>query len=160
MKSISVVLALFSTGLMAGIFFTWTNAVKPGIGQLDDYIYLSSLQSMNREILNPMFYFAFILPIVSLPVSAALNYGSHGTYDFKILLLATAIYWIGAFLVTILGNIPLNEMLDAVDLEELKTEDWSVMRKKIEDKWNRYNLIRTLASIASFALIIWSLLRK
>ena len=44
--------AILSTGLMAGIFFTWSNAVKPGIGKLSDKEYLKALQSMNRVILN------------------------------------------------------------------------------------------------------------
>ena len=44
--------AILSTGLMAGIFFTWSNAVKPGIGKLSDIEYLKALQSMNRVILN------------------------------------------------------------------------------------------------------------
>ena len=40
--------AILSTGLMAGIFFTWSNAVKPGIGKLSDLEYLKALQSSNR----------------------------------------------------------------------------------------------------------------
>ena len=48
------------TGLMAGIFFTWTNAVKPGISKLRDLEYLKSFQSMNRVILNIPFKLLFI----------------------------------------------------------------------------------------------------
>lgn len=48
------------TGLMAGIFFTWSNAVKPGIGKLTDLEYLKSFQSMNRVILNIPFKVLFI----------------------------------------------------------------------------------------------------
>ena len=29
--------AILSTGLMSGVFFTWSNAVKPGIGKLSFY---------------------------------------------------------------------------------------------------------------------------
>ena len=49
MKTESMILAsaILLTGLMAGIFFTWSNAVKPGIGKLSDIEYLRSLQSMN-----------------------------------------------------------------------------------------------------------------
>ena len=54
MKTETIILAsaILLTGLMAGIFFTWSNAVKPGIGKLSDLEYLRSLQSMNRVILN------------------------------------------------------------------------------------------------------------
>ena len=42
-----IFMATLSTGLMAGIFFTWTNAVTPGIGKLKDIEYLGALQAMN-----------------------------------------------------------------------------------------------------------------
>ena len=61
MKSETIILALaiLLTGLMAGIFFTWSNAVKPGIGKLSDIEYLRALQSMNRVILNNAFKIIF-----------------------------------------------------------------------------------------------------
>ena len=38
-ETIILALAILLTGLMAGIFFTWSNAVKPGIGKLSDIEY-------------------------------------------------------------------------------------------------------------------------
>lgn len=153
-------LAVLFTGLMAGIFLTWTNAVTPGIGRLDDKAYLSALQSMNRVIINPLFYVVFIVPIISMPISTAINFGSKGIYDFKLLLAATLIYWTGAFFVTIFGNIPLNEILEHTPLEKLSVEELSVLRDKIEIKWNDFNLIRTIFSFISFALLILSLILR
>ena len=57
---IILILAILFTGLMAGIFFTWSNAVKPGIGKLSDIEYLRAFQSMNRVILNNTFKLIFI----------------------------------------------------------------------------------------------------
>jgi len=79
MQLIVLFLATMSTGLMAGIFFTWTNAVTPGIGKLKDIEYLSALQSMNRVILNPAFYLVFICPILTLPLTTILNYNSQSS---------------------------------------------------------------------------------
>ena len=69
MKTILLIVAIVSTGLMAGIFFTWTNAVKPGIGTLDDINYMKAFKAMNRVILNPLFYMAFILPVLTISIS-------------------------------------------------------------------------------------------
>ena len=44
MITIINVISIISTGMMAGIFFTWTNAVKPGIGKLDNLSYLKAFQ--------------------------------------------------------------------------------------------------------------------
>ena len=59
-ETIILAIAILFTGLMAGIFFTWSNAVKPGIGKLSDIEYLTALQSMNRVILNNTFKLVFI----------------------------------------------------------------------------------------------------
>ena len=60
-ETIILAMAILLTGLMAGIFFTWSNAVKPGIGKLSDLEYLRALQSMNRVILNKLLLTLLIL---------------------------------------------------------------------------------------------------
>ena len=68
MKTETIILAtaIVFTGLMAGVFFTWSNAVKPGIGKLSDLEYLKTLQSMNRVILNNAFRIIFIGAIIAV----------------------------------------------------------------------------------------------
>ena len=151
---ITLFIAVMTTGLLSGIFFTWTNAVTPGIGKLNDLGYLTALQSMNRVILNPSFYIIFMGSVVILPLSTVLNYETKPSFVFKIMLVASIIYILGVFLVTILGNIPLNDLLDKIDLEDCSIEDVSNLRDKIEAKWNGFNLIRTIASTSSFILLI------
>ena len=147
-------IATISTGLMAGIFFTWTNAVTPGIGKLKDIEYLSALQAMNRVILNPAFYVLFICPVLTLPLAAVLNYNSEPALVFKLLLVASIIYLAGSFLVTILGNIPLNNLLHRSDLEKFSLENAKDLRSEIEEKWNTFNLIRTITSFIAFILLL------
>jgi uncharacterized membrane protein len=65
-ETIILALAILLTGLMAGIFFTWSNAVKPGIGKLSDIEYLRALQSMNRVILNNAFKIIFLGAIIAV----------------------------------------------------------------------------------------------
>jgi uncharacterized membrane protein len=143
-----------TTGLMAGIFFTWTNAVTPGIGKLKDIGYLSALQAMNRVILNPAFYIVFICPILTLPLATVLNYHSEPSLVFKLLLVVSIIYIFGVFFITILGNIPLNNVLHKNDLDGFSPEDAKNLRTEIETKWNKFNLIRTITSSISFILLI------
>jgi len=147
-------MAILTTGFMAGIFFTWTNAVTPGIGKLNDLEYLKALQSMNRVILNPLFHIAFIAPILLLITSVFFNYAVTPVAVFRFILTATFIYISGAFLVTILGNIPLNNLLDQSNLETLNVEDLQKLRTQIEVPWNQFNLIRTLSSFTAFLFLL------
>ena len=83
--SIILLLAILLTGLMAGIFFTWSNAVKPGIGKLSDIEYLKALQSMNRVILNNTFKFIFagsILCVLLVPLFYLNLYGVGELFAF------------------------------------------------------------------------------
>ena len=153
-QTITLFIATFTTGLMAGIFFTWTNAVTPGIGKLKDIEYLSALQSMNRVILNPAFYMVFLCPIVTVPLATVLNYNTEPSFIFWLLLVTTIIYLLGVFFITILGNIPLNELLDKNDLDKFSLEETRNLRNGIEKKWNNYNFIRTITSSISLILLI------
>jgi uncharacterized membrane protein len=157
-NTIILLIASLSTGMMAGIFFTWTNAVKPGIGKLNDMGYLSAFQSMNRLILNLTFIVIFFAPVILIPLTTVLHYNILPEYKFWILLASTFLYWIGTFGVTIRGNIPLNDLLDKTNLENISTEQAKSLRQSIENKWNRFNFIRTLTSIVAFTLLLLAFL--
>ena len=64
LKFISLVLAILFTGISAGLCFTWSNAVSPGIGKLNNLGFLQSFQQMNRTIINPAFIVVFFGPFL------------------------------------------------------------------------------------------------
>lgn len=157
-QTIVLVSAMFLTGLMAGIFFTWSNAVKPGIGKLGDLEYLNALQSMNRVILNGAFLIVFIGAIIAVALVPMFHFHLYPKNIFWLFICILAIYWIGVFGVTVFGNIPLNELLDKTNLETINLEEITALRSLIEDKWNNFNLIRSISSGITFLLLIFSFL--
>ena len=160
MKSETIILALaiLLTGLMAGIFFTWSNAVKPGIGKLSDIEYLTALQSMNRVILNNAFKIIFLGAIIAVALVPVFYFNLYPRNIFWLFVFTFIIYWIGVFGVTVSGNIPLNEILDKTNLESITSEEIKTLRKSIEVKWNNFNLIRCISSGITFILLIVSFL--
>ena len=150
--------AIFLTGLMAGIFFTWSNAVKPGIGKLSDIEYLRALQSMNRVILNNAFKIIFLVAIIAVALVPVFYFNLYPRNIFWLFVFTFIIYWIGVFGVTVSGNIPLNEILDKTNLESITSEEIKTLRKSIEVKWNNFNLIRCISSGITFILLIVSFL--
>ena len=157
-QTISLVSAIFLTGLMAGIFFTWSNAVKPGIGKLSDLEYLNALQSMNRVILNGAFLIVFVGAIIAVALVPVFHFHWYPKNVFWLFIGILLIYWIGVFGVTALGNIPLNELLDKTNLESISLEEIKALRSTIEVKWNNFNLIRSISSGITFLLLIISFL--
>ena len=76
----------------------------------------------------------------------------------KLIQLALVTYWIGVFGITVFGNIPLNEILDKINLESIALEEIKALRTSTEVKWNNLNLIRSISSGITFALLIISYL--
>ena len=155
-ETIILAIAILFTGLMAGIFFTWSNAVKPGIGKLSDIEYLTALQSMNRVILNNTFKLVFIGAVIAVALVPIIYFNLYSKNIFWLFISALIIYWVGAFGVTIFGNIPLNEILDKSNLESMTLSEIKALRTSIEAKWNNLNLIRSVSSFITFILLIFS----
>lgn len=152
-KIIVLLFTTLLTGLLAGIFFTWSNAITPGIGRLDDINYLRAFQNMNRTIVNPLFLVIIMGPLF-LSFATAYLYKSNHLYIFWLLLIAAILYFVGVFLVTIMGNIPLNNLLDKTDLTNISLENARSLRDQFELKWNNLHLVRTITSVLSFFLLI------
>lgn len=140
------------TALIAGLFYAYSCSVVLGLGKLSDTEYLKSMQSINREILNPVFFMSFIGTAVLLPVTTFLFRGEQPAFTF--LLLASGAYLIGVFGVTVAGNVPLNDMLDKFDISGATEDAVKKMREGFENRWNLLNNIRTVFSVISIVLVI------
>ncbi len=157
-EPIGMTVLILLTGLSAGLCFTWSNAVTPGIGRLDDLGYLMSFQQMNRTIINPLFFVVFFGPTI-LGFINLYGFRNAASSVIWLLILAIAIYCIGVVLVTIFGNVPLNNMLETTELSSASPEDLKTLRATFEVKWNLLNLIRTFSSIISFLLLLIALIQ-
>ncbi|WP_235915006.1 DUF1772 domain-containing protein [Flagellimonas ochracea] len=140
-------------GLVAGLCFTWGNAVTPGIGQLEDMGYLQAFQKMNRSIENPLFFAVFIGSFFVGIATVFINRGISPTH-FWLVTAAVAIYFVGVVLITVFGNVPLNQILDKTDLINSTTQELASLREKFEQPWNRFHRIRVVSATLSFALLI------
>lgn len=142
------------TALIAGLFYAWSCSVVPGIGRLSDTHYLTSFQMMNRAILNPVFFMSFMGTVILLPVCTYMQYSQPVSLRFWLLLTATILYVVGVFGVTMFGNVPLNNALDAFNIPAASPAELAAMRLRLEGPWNSLNTIRTLANILSLMLVI------
>jgi len=105
-KIIVLMLGILFTGLTAGLCFTWSNAITPGIGRLDDLGFLQSFQAMNRAIINRSFLITFFGPVILLFINAYLHRNAHPT-TFWSFMLAAILFLIGIGLITVFKNVPL-----------------------------------------------------
>ena len=152
-KTYVLIVSILCTGLTAGLCFTWSNAITPGIGKLDDFSFLESFQAMNRAIVNPSFLIVFFGPAVLLFANAFLFKNANQS-SFVSFLIAAMLFFVGVGLITIFKNVPLNELLDKTLLETATKEELADLRKTFEQPWNRWHMLRTVCSFTSFALLL------
>ncbi|MDR2230760.1 MAG: DUF1772 domain-containing protein [Flavobacteriaceae bacterium] len=152
-QDITLILTGITTALMAGLFFSYSVSVSWGLGKLADREYLQAMQSINREILNPIFFACFFGALVTLPIATFQQYQYNQT-TFLLLLLASLFYIIGVFGITSAFNVPLNDKLDLLDLTKASDVSIKQMRDSFERSWNNWNIIRTFSSVVSTALVI------
>ncbi len=154
LPKIILILAGVTTGMMAGLFFAWSFSVMLGLAKLSDREFVAAMQSMNREIQNPVFFFFFFGAMIFLPLATGFHYQSNLSPTFWFLLIATVVYLIGVMGVTFLGNIPLNTALDFFQLNNSSVQEISQQRIQFENPWVRLNLIRTLSSFIATVFVI------
>ncbi len=155
-KLIALMLGILFTGLTAGLCFTWSNAVTPGISNLDNISFLKSFQAMNRAIINKSFMIVFFGPVIILFLNAYLF--RNDSISFWLFLSAAVLFFVGIGLITIFGNVPLNEILDNSSLDALSKIQLQELRNTFEEPWIRWHTIRTLSSFGAFVLLIIGML--
>ncbi len=155
-KTTSLFLAILLTGLSAGLFYAWEVSVIPGTKIISDTSYLETMQAINRAILNPLFFIIFFGSLLFLGIASFPQYLASVNMKFWLIIASFAIYLIGTFGVTVFFNLPLNEALDLVKLNQLSSEQLEVTRNNYELKWNLWHKLRTVCSVASFTFILIS----
>ncbi|MGG5486474.1 DUF1772 domain-containing protein [Gaetbulibacter sp. PBL-D1] len=155
MKTSVFFITVLLNALSVGFFFAWSVSVILGTKKVGDFTYLETMQSINKEILNPVFFIVFFGSLITLILNAALQ--NNNKLMFWLLLTSAIIYLIGTFGVTAFGNVPLNNELDALDIKALNINEIKNFRDYYESNWNQYHNIRTLSNMISFILLLISI---
>ena len=157
LKSLILYGSVILTGLSAGLFYAWSVSVIPGTQKIADPTYLETMQAINREILNPRFFLVFFGSIALLSISSIYEFHCNKTI-FWLMLTASVFYFLGTVGVTGLGNVPLNDQLEALNLSEMSISKMAEFRSFYEENWNRLHMIRTIFAVIAFMLSVAALL--
>lgn len=143
--------AALGTALMAGLYFAFSVAVMGALGRIAPAAGIAAMQSINIVILNPWFFLAFFgtaAVCAVLAVMALLRWTEPGA---ALLLLGCVLYLVGNIVVTMLFNVPLNTALAAADPA---SAEGAALWSRYLSTWTAWNHVRTLACLASLALLI------
>jgi uncharacterized membrane protein len=125
----------------------------PGLGHADDRTLVSTMQEVNTSIVNPVFLLTFVgAPL--LCVLAAVTSGAAG----RPWLVAAAVLTVATFVVTAVGNVPLNDALAAAGPVDA-VRDLAAVRHDFEVPWVLLNLVRTVTSSAAVVALATAMVR-
>jgi uncharacterized membrane protein len=137
-------------GLMAGLFFAFSNSVMGALGRLQPAEGIAAMQSINRVILNPLFVTIFLATPAACLLVILASLWRWSEPGALWLILGGALYIAGAFLVTMFVNVPMNSALDAA--QPASAEAAALWTRYLAD-WTAWNHVRTAASLAAAALL-------
>lgn len=143
--------AALGCGLMAGLFFAFSNSVMGALARLQPAEGIAAMQAINRVILNPLFLTIFLATPAACALALVASLWRWSDPGAAWLLAGAALYIAGAFLVTILANVPMNDALDAV---EPASAEGAALWTRYLAGWTAWNHVRTLASVAALALLL------
>jgi uncharacterized membrane protein len=143
------------TGLLAGFFYAFAHTAMPGLSRRDDATYVGAFQGIDQAVYNPWFMSTFVgTPLL---VAAALVLHLDEDAATLLLLVAALLLAVGTVVVTAVVHLPLNREIQAVALDG--AGDPGAARARFEERWVRWNVARTVTSLAAFVLVAVALAR-
>jgi len=143
--------AALSVGIMAGVYFTFSVFVMQSLDALERPAGMVAMQSINRIILRSLFlplFFTSSLACLLLAVFGLMQWDSAGAWQ---MVTGGALYLVGMLLVTMAGNVPLNNALEATDAAGPEAE---AMWRRYMQRWLPWNHVRTVSCAVSLVLLI------
>ncbi len=151
----AAVATLLGSALIGGVFFAFSTFIMKALGRLTPAAGITAMQSINIVVLNPRFLGMF-MGTTALSVLVGAHSAIHWQAPSSPWFLAgAAFYFVGTFLVTGLGNVPLNNRLAG-----LSTADPAAARfwEHYLDRWTFLNTVRTTGAMIAAALFATGLI--
>lgn len=140
-------LCIIASALVSGFFYAYYCSVMPGLAAADPQSAIRAMQGINASVRNASFAFSFFGTLAFGAIAIVLLIGVGGR-PLVLALIGTSIYGVGAFLVTLLFSVPLNEMLATVTATP---EDAPSIWRNYVEPWTFWNALRMLMSILALA---------
>jgi uncharacterized membrane protein len=145
-------LCILASALISGFFYAYYGSVMPGLAATDAESAIRAMQGINAVVRNGTFAFSFFGTLAFGAVAIFLLIGAGG-WPLALALAGTALYGLGAFMVTLLYSVPLNEALATVTATpENAVQIWQAYL----EPWTFWNALRTLMSALALAAFVAS----
>lgn len=148
MNRLTIVLAvaaLLGSSVIGGVFFAFSSFIMKSLARLPSSEGIAAMQSINVVVLNRSFLGTFMGTAAIALLLIVLSIAQWGSDASPLFLTGAVLYLVGTFVVTIAGNVPLNNRLAATEPDENAGPIWD----HYLERWTQFNSLRTVAAIAA-----------
>ena len=151
--------SVLAAALIAGFFYAYHCTVMPGLAATDAVSAIKAMQGINAVVRNAVFAFSFFGTLAFGGLAILLLIGAGG-WPLALAIFGTAIYGLGAFMVTLLYSVPLNEGLanivptkeNAAAIWQAYLEPWML--------WNKLRMVMSVLTLAAFTASLVMLIAR
>lgn len=148
---LATAVAAVGSGLVAGLFLAFSIAVMPALRRLEGPAGIAAMQSINKAILNPVFGSLFgASTVLAALLAVATPVARVGAPVWQVA--GGVLHVVGAFVVTVAVNVPLNNELAALDPA---SADRNRVWARFLTSWTAWNHARSvLTTAATVAFVV------
>jgi uncharacterized membrane protein len=147
--------AALACALQAGIFFAFSNFVMRALAKIPAAAGIAAMQAINVTVINPFFMLLFMgaagvsMLLLGLAIVQPIALNAHYA------IAAAVCNLLGNFLVTVAGNVPLNNHLATLNPNEAGVQrSW----QHFLTRWTQFNHLRTAASLLAACLFVMAII--
>lgn len=149
--TIAILAAIVGSAATGGIFFAFSNFIMKALQRVPHPEGMRAMQTINVTVLNPGFLGVFMGTAVICLILAVIAIADWELARSPYLLGGAVAYIGGTWMVTVLGNVPLNDKLAAAEREN--ADSMAVWADYLE-RWTRLNTQRAGAAVCAATLFL------
>jgi uncharacterized membrane protein len=150
LQGAALLAATLAMGLMAGVFWIYSNATMPGLRRTDDRTFVGAFKAIDTAIINPPFLSTFLGALLLSGAAAALSVSDGDVLPWT---LAAFLLYLPVIVITMRINVPRNNEIKAAT-----DPDLAAVRSRFDEaRWVRWNNVRAIATTAALACLAWGL---
>jgi uncharacterized membrane protein len=152
LAALACVVTLALTGAIAGFFYAYSSTVMRGFDAIEPHQAIAAMQGINANVRNAVFAPAFFGTPLAAVVTGVIFLVLRWKSSAILMFLAAAAYILGAFLPTLLINVPMNEELALVGLPR-EAESAALIWSSYSTRWTWWNSLRAVFSTTSLIFV-------
>lgn len=151
-------LAILAYALVGGVLLAFSDFIMRSLAKTSGAGGVEAMQSINREVMRWVFMTCFLgMAPVSLLFCAYGLFWAEGSSGLP-LAIAGGLYFLGCFVLTVVGNVPMNTALGRFD--PASEQAMTYWRQTYLPRWTALNTLRTVACFAASAVLLFGLFER